>query len=374
LNNQVKNDLIIREMPISVNYEKLAKFCENVFGKLGVSPDDAQITTKVLLAADLRGVDSHGVARLWRYVDGLQRKTIDAIAAPTIERESPATAAIDAHDGLGQPASFFAMNLVIQKAAESGVGIATVKNSNHFGIAGFYSMLALERNFLGICLTNANPLVIPTFGRSSVFGTNPISIAAPAKNEKPFVLDMATSTVPRGKLEVFHRKEMKMPHGWAVDTEGESTEDAGLVLDNLLNRTGGGLTPLGGVGELFGGHKGFGLSFAVDILTGVLSGAAYSTFVGADKNKPANVGHFFAAIDIAKFIDPEQFRSRLDKYIALLHNSKKAKNEKRIFIHGEKSFERAAERRKNGIPLQEKVFANLAEIGTELGVPFAIEI
>ena len=361
-------------MPIPVNHEKLAKFCENVFGRLGVSPDDARITTRVLLSADLRGVDSHGVARLWRYVDGLRRKTIVATAAPTIERESPATAAVDARDGLGQPASFFAMNLAIRKAAESGVGITTVKNSNHFGIAAFYSMLALERNFLGICLTNANPLVIPTFGRDLLFGTNPISIAAPAKNEKPFVLDMATSTVPRGKLEVFHRKEEKIPVGWAVDEAGESTEDAGLVLDNLLNRVGGGLTPLGGVGELFGGHKGFGLSFAVDILTGVLSGAAYSTFVGADAKKPANVGHFFAAIDISKFIDPDKFRSRLDKYISLLRNSKKAKNEKRIFVHGEKSFARESDRRANGIPLQEKVFANLREIGAELGVDFAIEI
>ena len=164
-----------------------------------------------------------------------------------------------------------------------------------------------------------------------------------------------------------------MPRGWAVDADGESTEDAGLVLDNLLNRVGGGLTPLGGVGELFGGHKGFGLSFAVDILTGVLSGAAYSTFVGADSKKPANVGHFFAAIDIARFIEPAKFQNRLDNYIALLKNSKKAKNEKRIYIHGEKSFARSAERAKYGIPMQEKVFANLAEIGAELGVKCEIK-
>ncbi|MFH0776082.1 MAG: Ldh family oxidoreductase [Patescibacteria group bacterium] len=355
-------------MPIPVDHRRLAAFCDKVFERLGVSPADAKITSKVLLEADLRGVDSHGTARLWRYVDGLKKKTIDAQARPTIERESVATAAVDAHDGLGQPASLFAMQLAIRKAEESGVGMVTVKNSNHFGIAAFYSMLALEKNFIGVCLTNANPLVIPTFGRDLIFGTNPISIAAPAAKEKPFVLDMATSTVPRGKLEVYHRKELKMPLGWAVDEEGESTEDAGLVLDNLLNRIGGGLTPLGGVGELFGGHKGFGLSFAVDILTGVLSGAAYATFVGADKSKPANVGHFFAAIDIARFIDPEKFRQRLDKYIALLKNSKKAKGEKQIYIHGEKSFARYVDRQKNGIPMQEKVLANLEEIGADLGV------
>ena len=351
-----------------INHEKLNKFCTDVLQKMDVNEKDAQIVADNLVAADLRGVASHGVARLARYINGMRDGLILKNTTPTIEKENAITAVVDAHDGLGQPASLFAMNLAIQKAKESGAGIITVKNSNHYGIAGFYAMMALEHGLIGISLTNTNPLVVPTFGRDMVLGTNPISMAVPGETEYPFVLDMATSTVPRGKIEVYNREEKELPRGWALDAKGEVGTDAKQICDNMASRAGGGLTPLGGEGELFSGYKGHGLALLVDIFSGVLSGSAYGTGVGKEKNP--NVGHFFMAIDIENFMPLSEFKKRMDDYILLLKNSTKAEGQNSIYIHGEKEFEKEKEYKQNGIPLQAKVYETLKGFGEEFGVEF----
>jgi len=358
-------------MPI-VNHTKLSQFCTDVLKNMDVSEKDAQIVTDVLVASDLRGIPSHGVARLARYINGLKDGSILKNTTPSIETETKSTAGIDAHDGLGQPAGYFAMNLAIQKAKESGVGVISVKNSNHYGIAGYYPLMALEHDLIGISLTNTNPLVVPTFGRDMLMGTNPISFAAPSAAEYPFVLDMATSTVPRGKIEVYNRLEKELPKGWALDETGATGTNPKRIVDNMLERTGGGLTPLGGEGELLGGHKGFGLSLLVDILSGVLSGAAYASGVGSGKHP--NVGHFFMALRVENFIELDEFKKRMDDYIKLLHNFPKAEGQNRIYVHGEKEFEREKEYKEKGLRLENKVYNALKEFGEEFSVEFNIKL
>lgn len=355
-----------------VKDELVRKFSIEVFEKLGVSLEDARICADVLLAADLRGIDSHGVARLKRYVEGIKSGVIIPSPKEKVITESQTTALIDAGAGLGQPVSARAMTMAIKKAKEAGVGLVTVRNSNHYGIAGYYSMMALEHDMIGISMTNTEMLVVPTFGRDALLGTNPISVAVPSGKERPFVLDMATSVVPRGKLEVYNRQEKPIPEGWATDEYGIPTTDAGRVLSNFIERKGGGLLPLGGAGEEYGGHKGYGLVLLVDILCGVLSGAAYASNVYPckfqSKPLPANLGHFFGAIRIDIFRPMLEFKKDMDELIAIIKNSAKAEAQTRIYIHGEKEFEKEEEYRQKGIPLHPKVIAILREIKKDLEI------
>lgn len=357
--------------------EPLKDFCTRVFIKLDVPPEDAAVTADSLVTANLRGIDSHGVARLRRYVNGLRDGVM--VARPQIKavHETPATALIDGGAGLGQPVSVRAMRLAIEKARQVGAGFVTVRNSNHYGIAGYYSMMALEHDCIGFSMTNAAVLVVPTFGRDAVLGTNPISVAAPAGEERAFVLDMATSTVPRGKLEVYDRQEKPLPIGWATDEQGVPTADSGRVLRNLLARAGGGLLPLGGADEELGGHKGYGLALLVDVLCGVLPGAGYATSIYPKtpdgKPLPANVGHFFGALRVDGFRPIEEFEATMDDIIRRLTNSAKAEGQERIYIHGEKEFEMADERRAQGIPLHPKVVAELRKIAEETEVEYDLE-
>ncbi len=356
---------------------KLAKFCTEVFVKLGVPRKDAQITSDVLVASDLRGIPSHGVARLMRYVDGIRAGTILPKAKPKIIKETSTTAAVDGRYGLGQPAGYFGMSLAIKKAKRSGVGFVTVRNSNHYGIAGYYSMMALKNNLIGISMTNSAPLAVPTFGRDSMIGTNPISLVAPASKERPYVLDMATTVVPRGKLEVLNRLGKPLPLGWAVDEHGVPTTDTARVLDNMSKAGGGGVLPLGGAGEELSGHKGYGLSLMVDVLSGALSGADYGPWVRTKKKDGTkgfiNVGHFFGAIRIENFIPLRRFKATMDEMLTGLKDSHKASGERRIFIHGEKEFERHDEYKKKGVPLQDKVVAALKNLSAELSIPYNME-
>lgn len=358
-------------MSITVNPKKLEFLCVEILKKNGVNKKDSQIVVDILLSADLRGIASHGVARLARYVNGLQTGKIKKNTNPIIEKQSAISASLNAQDGLGQPASVLAMNMAINKAKQNGVGLVTVKNSNHYGIAGYYPLMALEHNLLGISFTNTAPLVVPTFGKEMIIGTNPIAFAAPAGNEYPFVLDMATSTVPRGKLEVYSRDEKELPQGWALDYTGAVGTNATQILQNMLSRSGGGITPLGGEGELFGGYKGYGLSMLVDIFSGVLSGSAYAN--GVEASKHPNVGHFFMAINIENFIDLEEFKKRMDNYIKLLKDSARAQGQEKIYIHGEKEYEKEKELKINGIPLQDKVYNTLKDFGKEFDVEFVLE-
>jgi LDH2 family malate/lactate/ureidoglycolate dehydrogenase len=357
---------------IRVQVEPLKDFCVQALQKLDVPEGDARITADVLVAADLRGISSHGVARLRRYVSGLRDGVMTARPDTEVVTETPTTVLIDAGGGLGQPVSYRAMEKAIEKAEASGTGFATVRNSNHFGIAGYYSMMALEHDCIGISMTNAAVLVVPTFGRDAMLGTNPISVAAPAGEEWPFVLDMATSTVPRGKLEVYRRLEKSIPVGWATDKSGTPTDDTGGVLDNLKERAGGGLLPLGGAGELLGGHKGYGLTLLVDVLCGVLPGAAYANLVYPKDEEgnplPSAIGHFFGAWRVDAFRPVEDFKATMDDLQQRLKNAPKAEGQDRIYVHGEKEYQEAERNAQNGIPLNPKVAADLQAIGEELHV------
>ncbi len=362
------------DAPIRVMPEPLMAFCVQIFVKLGVPKEDAEITADNLVAADLRGIGSHGVARLRRYVKGLQ----DGVMLPRPEirvvHQTPATALVDGGDGLGQPVSKRAMRMAIEKARQVGAGFVTVRNSNHYGIAGYYAMMALEHEMIGFSMTNAAVLVVPTFGRNSMLGTNPIAVAAPAGEEMPFVLDMATSTVPRGKLEVYNRQEKPLPLGWATDETGEPTTDAARVLGNFLKLAGGGLLPLGGAGELFSGYKGYGMALLVDILSGVLPGAGYANNIylkdEQGKSRPANVGHFFGALRVDGFRPVEEFKATMDDIIRRLKETPKAAGQERIYIHGEKEYEMAADRAENGVLLHPKVVADLKAMSGEFDVAY----
>jgi LDH2 family malate/lactate/ureidoglycolate dehydrogenase len=281
-------------------------------------------------------------------------------------KETPVSLLISAGNGLGQVAGYKAMNMVIDKTKESGLCFATIKDSNHYGIAGYYSMMALKDSLIGISLTNSAPLVLPTFGKQAVLGTNPLSMAAPTKVNKPFVLDMATSTVPRGKLEVYNRMNKPIPDAWATDEKGYPTVDVAKVLDNMLNRKGGGLLPLGGATEEMGSHKGYGLSAMVDILCGVLSGGAFGSIIYSNK-QAAGVCHFLGAIDPEIFTTKDEFKENMDKFIQIMKDSDKAETRDRIYIHGEKEFENE-EKQKETVSVSNKVIENLKEIGKDVGV------
>lgn len=362
------------ENEIRVQAEPLKAFCRRVFEKLDVPPEDAEVTADNLVSADLRGISSHGVARLKRYANGLRDGVM--LARPKIEivHETAASALMDGGAGLGQPVSARAMRLAIKKAREFGVGFVAVRNSNHYGIAGYYALMALKEEMIGISMANADVLVVPTFGRDAMLGTNPISVAAPAGKERAFVLDTATSTVPRGKLEVYERQEKAIPLGWATDERGVPTEDAGMVLENMLTRAGGGLLPLGGAGELIGGHKGYGLALLVDVLSGALPGAGYANTIypkTADgKPLPANVGHFFGALRVDAFRPIEDFKATMDDMIRRLKDSPKAEGADRIYIHGEKEFEMEEECRVKGVVLHPKVVADMQVIAEQVGIDY----
>jgi L-2-hydroxycarboxylate dehydrogenase (NAD+) len=368
---------VLEETGTQVQAEPLRNFCVRVFERMDIPEEDARITADVLVAADLRGIDSHGVARLRRYVDGLRDDVMVARPDVQVLTETPTTALVDGGAGLGQPVSYRAMERAIQKAQDYGAGFVTVRNSNHYGIAGYYAMMALEHDCIGISMTNAAVLVVPTFGRDAMLGTNPIAVAAPAGEEWPFVLDMATSTVPRGKLEVYERLEKPIPLGWATDETGTPTTDGGQVLGNFKRRAGGGLLPLGGAGELLGGHKGYGLALLVDVLCAILSGAAYADRVYPKapdgKPLPSQIGHFFGAWRVDAFRPVDQFEAAMDDLQRRLKSAPKAKGHTRIYIHGEKEYEEAERRSRDGIPLNPKVTADLRAIGEELNVKYDLE-
>lgn len=351
---------------IRVPAQALAGYCTTIFEKLGVPSRDATTVADVLVLADLRDKGSHGVARLPRYVDGIRKGQMNPIDKSQVLRETATSALVDGGKSLGQVVGRKAMNLAVDKAVANGVCFVTVRNSNHYGIAGYYAMMAVERGCIGISMTNAAPLVVPTFGRDAILGTNPISIAAPADGD-PFLLDMATSVVPRGKLEVCNRDGKPMPRGWAVDSRGKGTEDANEVLQNLTKRGGGGILPLGGEGETFSGHKGYGLAMAVEVLCAALSGSALGPGTYVDEST-ANIGHFFGAIKIESFRPLPEFKRDMRAFMDAVRNSPKAEGHDRIYVHGEKGFAAHKNRMDDGIPLGPKVVDSLKKVGADVGV------
>jgi LDH2 family malate/lactate/ureidoglycolate dehydrogenase len=360
-------------MTLTVHHDVLLSFVAKIYEKLGVRSEDAQIAAEIAVAADLRGVDSHGVVMLPRKADYMRRGLIEPRPHIKLDRESPATALLDGGNGLGAVVSRQAMELCIHKAKSVGAGFVAVHDSNHYGIAGYYTMMALEHDMIGISMTNTTPIVVPTFGRKAMIGTNPISVAAPAGEERPFVLDMATSVVPSGKMAVYRNLGKKIPIGWAIDSEARSMTEPGEVTTMLYSRTGGGLLPLGGEGEEFGGHKGYGLALMADIFSGILSGAAFGPRVYPSKDgkqAPGNVGHFFGALAIDSFRPIAEFKRTMDEIISALKLAAKVPGQDRIYIHGEKEFEIEEERRQKGIPLHDQVIASLKTLANDVQVDF----
>jgi LDH2 family malate/lactate/ureidoglycolate dehydrogenase len=345
--------------------EDLKGFVVRYFTRLGVPETDARIAAEILIAADLRGVDSHGLIRISSYYGSRLRKgLIDPNPTIQVLAETPATLRLDGGAGLGQVVSHLAMKRCIAKAKEVGTALVTVRNSNHYGIAGYYAMMALEEGMIGISYTNAQPLVAPTYGRTAVLGTNPIAVAVPAGKETPYVLDMATSIVPIGRITVYQKSKREIPSGWGIDKDGGVTTDPSAVLE------GGALMPLGGI-DLMRGYKGYGLAMLVDIFSGVLSGAATATSVGhPGANMPADVGHFFQAIRIDAIRPVEEFKAHMDAFIHELKNAPKAAGQERIYIPGEKEFELAAKNLREGVPLMAEVVEMVQQAGNEIGVTF----
>ena len=354
----------------------LEAYVAGIFQRHGVPDDEARITAHILVQADVRGIQSHGVARTARYLAGIRKGYIVPGVTPEIGEPAPAVGGVDARNGIGQVVADRAMDLALDKASDHGVGVVSVKNSNHYGIAGYYALKAVRRQMVGLSLTNSAPLVVPTFGADVALGTNPIAFGAPARRHPAFLLDMATSVVPRGKLEVYDRNRQQMPAGWTVDAQGYDCENPGHVLRLLTERLGGGILPLGGRGTEFSGHKGYGLSFLVDILSGVLSGAAYGRGVHhLEREVPEgeiaapNVGHFFLAIDIVRFMELDAFTARLDDLMDEVKGSRPALDRDEMYIHGEQSWQRSRDHERLGIPLARNVMCALEEIARDCGQP-----
>ena len=335
---------------------RLTRFTAAVLTTTGLAPERAAIAAEILVASDLRGVDSHGVPRLSWYLARIAQGAIDMRATPTIERETPTTAAIDARNGFGPPAAHWAMARCIEKAADLGVAFVTVRNSNHFGIAAYYAMMALGRGLAGLAMTNASPLVVPTFAREALLGTNPLAVAIPGGRERPFVLDMATSAVAWGKIEIARRKGAPLAPGWALDAAGRETTDPAAALH---------LQPLGG-------HKGYGLAALVDILCGPLAGAAISANIAGSRAapRPANIGHFFAAWRPDAFRPMEEFRADVDALLATLRGAEPLPGHDRVYVPGELEALAEEDRRRHGIPLHPAVVADLEAVAAATGVPF----
>lgn len=335
------------------------------FIRWGVPTEDAAIAADVLLSADARGVDSHGMIRLNSYYGSRLRKgLINPLSPMTILKETPTTLAVDGNNGLGHPLGVKTMQRCIEKASSIGLAFATVRNSNHYGIAGYYAMQALPHDMIGISFTNSGPLVAPTHGRKAMLGTNPIAVAVPAHSQRPFVLDMATSIVPIGRVSVYQKEGKPIPAGWGVNSQGVITEDPSQVID------GGALMPLGG-SEIMRGYKGYGLALLVDIFAGVLADAGFSdTVSGSSSTQPARVGHFFGAIKIDAFREINGFKQTMDELLIKLKTSPKAQGEERIYIHGEKEFENADRSALEGISLSETAVNTLKKTGLEDGVEF----
>jgi LDH2 family malate/lactate/ureidoglycolate dehydrogenase len=347
----------------------LKSFVSTALAKVGVAPEDATIVADVLVAADLRGIESHGVARLESYyVSRIRAGQLEAKPDVQTIRETPTSLLVDAGNGLGHPTAARTMERILQKAGQSGAAFGAVRNSNHYGIAGYYAMMALDRDTIGIASTNSVRYGAPTFGKDVLLGTNPLAFAIPAKNEPAFVLDFATTTVPKGKLEVYNRKEKKLNPGWAIDAHGNETLDPQVALQ-------GALLPLGGYGTDNGGHKGYGLGLLVDILCGVLSGGAFGNDLPlpSDPPLPGKISHFFAAFKIDGFRDPEQFKADMDTELRAFKDSQKAPGQDRIYVAGEIEYEKTLYNREHGVPVHVKVWSGLEKLAGELGIPFGIE-
>ena len=353
------------------SYDNLRQFTTRVFLEMGCPLEAAEQASDVLLAADLRGVDSHGLARLSSYIRLWENDRINPAPEITVAHETPSTALLDGDRGLGLVVGPAAMRVAIEKAAAVGTGWVAVKNSNHYGIAGYHAMLPLEHDMIGLTMSNASPLVVPTFSKERLLGTNPIAVAFPADKEAPFVADFATTTAAYGKLELLQRSNAQAPSGWLQDADGNSSQDPHAIAD------GGGLLPLGSDRE-HGSHKGYCLGAMVDIFSAVLSGANYGPWVPPyvtfleNKNELVGdgIGHFFGALRIDAFRPADEFKSHLDKWIRRFRNAKPITGQNSVLIPGDPERETEKHRRIDGISLFDSLVSELESIAEKFDLKF----
>lgn len=326
--------------------KELRAYCEAVMGKYGFNEKQSRDIADILLTADLQGLESHGVQRLIRYHRGVKSGVIRPDAVPEVVHETPLSVVLDAHSAMGQIAAVDAMERAIAKAKQYGFGAAVVRNSNHFGVGGYYAMMA---------------------EREDMLGTNPIAFAMPA-DPIPMLYDVATTVVPRGKLEVYAKQGKPMPLGWAVDENGKDTSDAKRVIDNINSKAGGGILPLGGSSPATGSHKGYGLALIVEILSSIIAGGATSNHVS--KNGLGDTSQSFFALDYGMFGDKAAMRESLSTLLQELRDSAKAEGRTRIYTSGEMEVDSRNEKLKNGIPVNDSTLAELRTVGGELGLDF----
>jgi LDH2 family malate/lactate/ureidoglycolate dehydrogenase len=341
--------------------DRLREWTQEVFRKVGVSREDAAILADSLIEANLRGVDTHGITRmLCVYVKRIQAGILSPKTNLILVRDQPSTALIDCRNSIGQVASTHAMQKAIEKAETTGVAFVATTHSNHYGAAAYWAMMALPHGMIGFSATNAPATVAPTGGRTPMLGTNPFAIAIPAGREKPMVLDLATTVVARGRVLLYAKQNKPLEQGWAFDERGLPTVDPHAALKGLL-------APIGS-------YKGYGISLAVDLLCGVMTGSSYGAhfpgFLADNLKEPTDVGSIFAALRVESFMDLAEFKAGMDKALQEMKTSAKAEGIERIYIPGEIEFESKAERLAKGIPIPEPVVKDFIALGEELGAPF----
>ncbi len=354
-----------------ISFSQISEFVYNVFIAIGCTAEHATTATASLVAADLRGIDSHGVARLSGYVRLWEAGRVNSKPLLTVKYQTPSTAVVDGDAGLGLVVGPYAMDIAIKKAMEVGTGWVSVQNSNHFGIAAHHAMRALDNNMIGIAMTNASALVAPTFSKERMLGTNPICVVVPAGNEPAFVADLATTTAANGKLEILQRKNLPAPNGWIQGADGESVTDAHAL------KHGGALLPLGGNREQ-GSHKGYALGAIVDIFSAVLSGANFGpwvppfpAYVPMPENQPGKgIGHFFGAMRVDAFRPAEEFLADMDLWITRFRAAKPIDSSNPVLIPGDPEREAEADRRINGIPFLPAVIEDLINTGAKFNIKF----
>ena len=349
-----------------IGWQLLDDFMTAAFVKLGVPEQDARLCADVLMESDRRGIESHGCNRFKPiYVDRILSGILNPVTKIDVLKETPTTVVLDANDGMGMVASKKAMDMIIEKAKTYGLGMAAVTNSSHYGIAGYWAGLAVKAGMIGVTGTNARPSIAPTFGVENMLGTNPLTFAMPTDEKFPFFLDCATSVSQRGKIEVYGRAGKELPPGWVIDENGNTRTDTLQILEDLVKGKAA-LTPLGGLGEETAGYKGYGYATVVEILSAALQHGSFLKgllgFSPEGVKQPYHLGHFFIAINIANFIDPEDFKHTAGEILRTLRNSRKAPGRSRIYTAGEKEYENFVRRSTEGVPVNEALQKTMKEL------------
>ena len=344
---------------VYIQEEKLNAFCQDAFEGFGFSPEEASIIKDVLMMSDMYGIQSHGMQRVVRYHKGIEKGLIDINAKPEVVFETPVSAVIEGHDAMGQLVGHYAMELAIKKAKETGVGIVSARNSNHYGIAGYYANLALKEGLIGFSCTNSEAIMVPTFARKAMLGSNPIAFTMPAEPFN-FFFDASTTVVTRGKLEMYNKLGKELPNGWALNKDGKASQNAGEVLGNISDHVGGGIMPLGGNTEQLGSHKGYGYGMLCEIFASIFSqgGTSNKCMTGGR----SNICHVFMAITPAIFGNPEDVKKHFSTFLQELREAPKAEGADRIYTHGEKEAEAIEVCRKEGVPVIDKTVAELFDV------------